>query len=74
MTAPALTPGTWWVDAPCPRCGEVEPLPLSIGVVLTVPGDDTPTVKVTAKGGKAPHSCGQTRLRVELSGPVEVVE
>lgn len=56
-----LTPGPWWVDAPCPRCGEVEVLPVSIGVVLTTPGDDTPTLRVTAEGGKTPHACGQTR-------------
>lgn len=54
-----LTPGVWWVDVACPKCGMVESLPLELSVVLTIPAGDLPTIKLTSKAGKAPHACNQ---------------
>lgn len=60
----AIGTGLHWIDAPCPRCGEIETLAIVIQSVLTTPQDDTPNLRVKARSKAIDHNCAQTRINV----------
>ena len=61
-TKPApLTPGIYWVDLPCPRCGALETVAVVLSAVLTTTADED-TLKLRAKSKPTDHECGQARL------------
>jgi hypothetical protein len=62
MNDPAIPTGTYQVAVTCPDCGRHEQLPARLGVRLTVPDDDDPTLRVVLKTKPAPHVCRQTRI------------
>lgn len=59
-----LSTGHYVIEAPCPRCGVIEPMPVTIAAVLTEPTDDDPTLKVRLKGKAIVHDCRQTRITI----------
>lgn len=62
-TRPApLTPGIYWVDLPCPRCGALETVAVVLSAVLTTPTDEEPSLKLRAKSKPTDHDCGQARM------------
>lgn len=62
MKNQAISTGLHWVDAPCPRCGELETIAIVLTSVLTTPQDDSPSLKVRAKSKGLDHDCTQTRI------------
>ena len=62
MKPPPLTPGLHWVDLPCPRCGSIETVAVSLSSVLTTPADDQPSLKLRCKSKATDHDCGQGRM------------
>lgn len=65
----AIPTGLHWVDAPCPRCGQIETVAIVLSSVLTSPENETPSLRVRAKGKAADHDCKQTRMSgVQQSG------
>lgn len=71
MSGEQLDPGTYWIDAPCPRCGSLEPIPVALSTVLQVPSDDLTTLRVKAKTKAVPHSCGQGTIQALLASEAE---
>jgi hypothetical protein len=64
VTRNALPAGAYWVDVPCPKCGELVPLPLFLYGSLTIEADSS-TLRLKAKCDKSPHGCGQRVLTID---------
>jgi hypothetical protein len=62
-----LQTGTYLVDAPCPRCGVIEEILVSLQSVLTQPEGDVGSIKVRIRGKARDHDCKQARLTVAIS-------
>lgn len=60
-----LSTGTYLVEAPCPKCGALEEILVSIRSVLTTPEDDTQQLKVRLKGKARDHDCRQERIATD---------
>ena len=58
-----LATGTYLVEAPCPRCGVIEEILVSLRSVLTQPEDDTGSIRVRLKGKARDHDCKQVTER-----------
>jgi hypothetical protein len=70
---PAITPGTYWVDADCPTCGQAERIAAQIVAKLTVTDDDAPpTIRVALKSRPVDHACHQMRISITTEGLVDV--
>lgn len=59
-----LSTGVYLVEAPCPRCGVIEEILVSLRSVLTQPEDDTGSIRVRCRGKARDHDCKQARLMV----------
>lgn len=59
-----LSTGVYLVEAPCPRCGVIEEILVSLRSVLTQPEDDTGSIRVRLRGKARDHDCKQARLTV----------
>lgn len=57
-----LKTGVYYVDAPCPRCGAIEEILISIRSVVTIPETDTGKLAVKLRGKPRDHDCRQNRL------------
>lgn len=57
-----LSTGVYVVEAPCPRCGVIEEILVSLRSVLTTPEDDPGSLRVKLKGKARDHDCKQGRL------------
>jgi hypothetical protein len=55
---PNLTTGTYWIDLPCPRCGEISSVAVHLGSTLTTPDEGAPSLRVVAKAKPVDHWCG----------------
>lgn len=60
-----LSTGTYYVDAPCPRCGAIEAILVQISSVLTTPETEGGTLRVKIKGKPREHDCQQGRITVD---------
>lgn len=54
--------GTYLVEAACPRCGAIEEILVAIRSVLSIPEDDTGSLRVRLRGKARDHDCKQQRL------------
>lgn len=59
--------GTYLIEAPCPRCGVIEEILVSLQSVLTTPEHDTGSLRVRLKGKGRDHDCRQLRIVEEQS-------
>jgi hypothetical protein len=66
-----LHPGTYQVAAPCPRCGSVELVGVTISTVVTLT-EEGGTLRVKLKGKGHDHDCTQATLPLEFGPPLEV--
>lgn len=57
-----IDPGVYVVNAACPQCGSVEEIAVRIGVVVSIPDDDTGKMRVRSRGKARDHDCRQRRL------------
>lgn len=57
-----LLTGTYLVDAPCPKCGVIEEVLVSIESVLTLPQNSSGSLRVRLQGKALDHDCAQLRL------------
>lgn len=66
MTGPDQTipTGVYLVEAPCPRCGVIEEILVSLRSVLTQPEDDTGSIRVKLRGKARDHDCKQARFSI----------
>lgn len=62
-----LSTGTYWIEAPCPRCGQIEHVGIALSTVLTTPQDATASLKVKSSSKGVDHDCGQNRLRAKVN-------
>lgn len=53
--------GTYYVNAPCPRCGVIEEILVAVRSKLTIPQDEIGKLGVAVKGKARDHDCKQAR-------------
>lgn len=71
MSTETLSTGVYLVEAPCPRCGVIEEILVSLRSVLTQPEDDAGSIRVRLRGKARDHDCKQGRLTVVTPAPAE---
>ena len=54
---PIVPAGLVGVEVPCPSCGVLERIAVQLVGVLTLPGDDSATLRVKAKSRPMDHDC-----------------
>lgn len=64
MSTESLDTGTYYVNAPCPRCGVIEEILVAIRSKLTIPQDEIGKLGVALKGKARDHDCKQARLTI----------
>ena len=68
-----LNVGRHAVEAPCPTCGVIELIFVTLSTVLTTPNDDDATLRVKAASKPVIHLCGQETISDLLSAGSGVV-
>lgn len=62
MATQSIPTGVYAIEAPCPRCGQIELVLAGISSTLTTPQDGIPSLRVKLKGKAVDHDCQQTRI------------
>lgn len=61
----SLDTGVYTINLPCPRCGVIEEVLVSIKSQLTTPQDEIGKLAAKLKGRPVDHDCQQQRIPLE---------
>lgn len=56
---PRVSAGLVAVEVACPSCGVLETIGVHLAGVLTIPDDETPSLRIKAKSKPFEHDCGR---------------